>query len=164
MERAGADGQSSSKPSSQCMYEAPAPTVPPQFPQGLIGEPCDGLAWLDQVPCRCLIDTGSQVSIISESFYSRYLSHRELFSIKEVLDIEGAAGQKVPYVGYIEAKVQFPESACGTDKCFNILALVSPDQSYNDKFSLLVGTNVLGPMLQDCQKKGWSKVSADSTH
>lgn len=157
MERAGADGQSSSKPSSQCMYEAPAPTVPPQFPQGLIGEPCDGLAWLDQVPCRCLIDTGSQVSIISESFYSRYLSHRELFSIKEVLDIEGAAGQKVPYVGYIEAKVQFPESACGTDKCFNILALVSPDQSYNDKFSLLVGTNVLGPMLQDCQKKGGAK-------
>lgn len=80
-----------------------------------------------------------------------------LFSIKMPLDIEGAAGQKVPYVGYVEGDVQFPKDACGTDQCFHILALVSPDQSYNEKYSLLVGTNVLRPMILDCIKRGGAK-------
>lgn len=77
--------------------------------------------------------------------------------MKTALDIEGAAGQKVPYVGYVEVDVQFPNDACGTDQCFHILALVSPDQPYNEKYSLLVGTNVLRPMILDCIKRGGAK-------
>lgn len=128
-----------------------------KIPNGLVGEPCDSEAWLDGVQCNCIIDTGSQVTIISQSFYSRYLTHRQLFSIKEALDIEGAAGQKVPYVGYVEVDVQFPKNTCGTDKNFHILALVSPDQSYNTEYPLLVGTNTLRPMRQACIKQAGTK-------
>lgn len=97
------------------------------------------------------------MTIISQSFCSHYLSHRQLFSTKKALDTEGAAGQRVPYVGYVEVDIQFPENACGTDKCFHILALVSPDQSYNDKYPLLVATNTLRPMVRDCQKRDGTK-------
>lgn len=124
------------------------------IPKGLVGDPCDSEAWLDGVRCSCIIDSGSQVTIISQSFYSRHLSRRPLFSTKTALDIEGAAGQKVPYVGYVELDIQFPQDECGTDKCLHILALVSPDQSYSDKNPLLVGTNTLRPMVNDCQKRG----------
>lgn len=119
-----------------------------------MGEPCDSEAWLDGVKCNCIIDSGSQVTIISQSFYARYLSHRQLFSTKTALDIEGAAGQKVPYIGYVEVDIQFPQEECGTDKCLHILALVSPDQSYSHQYPLLVGTNTLRPMVIDCQKRG----------
>ena len=63
------------------MHEPPNASATIQIPAGLVGEPCDTEAWLDGVQCNCIIDTGSQVTIISQSFYSRYLSHRQLFSI-----------------------------------------------------------------------------------
>lgn len=143
MGQVGAHCQTSSPVLSQCMYEPPNATEISQILHGPVGEPCDSEAWLDGVQCNCIIDTGSQVTIISQSFYSQYLSHTELFSIKMALDIEGAAGHQVPYVGYVEVDVQFLKDVCGTDQPFSILALVSPDQSYNEKYSLLVGTNVL---------------------
>lgn len=125
-----------------------------QIPAGLVGEPCKGEAWMDGVHCHCLMDSGAQVTIVSQSFYSQHLSHRQLYTIEKVLDIEGAAGQRVPYLGYIEVELQFPKRACGTDKYVSALVLVSPDQSYNEKVPLLVGTNVLRPLILDCMKRG----------
>lgn len=101
--------------------------------------------------------THDQVTIISQSFYLRHLSHRQLFSTKTALEIKGAAGQRVPNMGYVEVDIQFPRDECGTDKCSSILALVSPDQSYSHKYPLLVGTNTLCPMVMDCQKRGGTK-------
>ena len=81
MGQTGAQCQTSSPVLSQCMHEPPNASATIQIPAGLVGEPCDSEAWLDGVQCNCIIDTGSQVTIISQSFYSRYLSHRQLFSI-----------------------------------------------------------------------------------
>lgn len=137
------------------MYEEPLSHEDvSQIPAGLVGEPCEGEAWMDGVHCHCLMDSGAQVSIVSQSFYSQNLSHRQLYTIGKVLDIEGAAGQQVPYLGYIEVELQFPKRACGTDKCVSALVLVSPDHSYTEKVPLLVGTNVLRSLISDCIKKG----------
>lgn len=159
MERVGALNLSSSKPSHHCkskLQKSEASDVD-GIPDGLVGESCEGSAWLDGVHCSCLIDTGSQVTIISQSFYVNSLAHRELCSVGDLLHIEGAAGQVVPYLGYIEVEVQFPKSVCGTGKKFTVLALVSPDQSHNEKVPLLVGTNILRHLIQDCKKKGGSQ-------
>lgn len=67
----------------------------------------------------------------------------------DLIRVEGAAGQIVPYIGYIEIDVQFPKSACGTDAVVAVLALVCPDQAYNARLPLLVGTNVLRHLVQD---------------
>lgn len=54
-------------------------------------------------------------------------------------------------------ELQFPKNDCGTNKCVTPLVLVSPDNSYNEKVPLLVGTNVLRPLVLDCIKKGGSQ-------
>lgn len=154
-QQAGAHSQNSSICAGHCMYEIPQLQAGvTQIPNGLVGGPCEDEAWMDGVHCPCLMDSGSQVTMVSQSFYSQHLSHRPLYTIGNVLNIEGAAGQKVPYLGYIEIELQFPQHACGTDKCISALVLVSPDQSYNEKIPLLVGTNVLRVLVQDCIKKG----------
>ncbi|KAJ8369271.1 hypothetical protein SKAU_G00092990 [Synaphobranchus kaupii] len=56
-----------------------------------------------------------------------------------------------------EMDVKFPKSVCGTAETFSVLALVCPDQSYNMRFPLLVGTNVLRRLIQDCRKVGGDK-------
>ncbi len=120
-----------------------------QVPNGLIGEPWESKAWLDGIDCHCLIDTGSQVTCVAESFYKQYLRHRGITSMGNLIRVEGAAGQIVPYIGYIEIDVQFPKSACGTDAVVAVLALVCPDQAYNARLPLLVGTNVLRHLVPD---------------
>lgn len=134
MGRAGAETHSSSTSSNQFASQCHSSReCVSEIPDGLIGESCNGVAWLDGVQCQCLMDTGSQVSILTQSFYSAHLSHRELLSFDNLLHIEGAAGQRVPYLGYIEVEVQFPQNACGTGRQFSTLMLVSPDQPYNSK-------------------------------
>lgn len=67
-----------------------------QVPSGLVGEPWESKAWVDGIECRCLIDTGSQVTCVAESFYKQYLQHRGITSMGDLLRVEGAAGQIVP--------------------------------------------------------------------
>lgn len=122
-----------------------------------MGEPCEATAWLDDVQCQCLLDTGSQVTCISQSFYQQCLSHRKLHLISDILEIEGAAGQLVPYLGYITVDVKFLKEECGTNATVTTLALVCPDQTYSTKTPLLVGTNVLIQLMDDCKRVGGYK-------
>lgn len=117
----------------------------------LIGEPWESRAWLDGIECKCLIDTGSQVTCVSESFYNQYLKSKAITPMRNLLRVKGAAGQIVPYLGFIEIEVQFPKVACGTDVEVGALALVCPDQTYSAHLPLLVGTNVLRQLLNDCK-------------
>lgn len=54
-------------------------------------------------------------------------------------------------MGYIEIDVQFPKPACRKDAVIAALALVCADQVYNALLPLLVGTNVLRQLVQDCK-------------
>jgi hypothetical protein len=49
-----------------------------------------------------LIDTGSSVSTVSHSFYIDNFSDLPIHPIKELLRIECADGQELPYEGFIE--------------------------------------------------------------
>ena len=52
------------------------------------------------------MDTGSSVSIISQSFYKQHLQDLDILPITEILNIECASGQMLPYSGYIEAELK----------------------------------------------------------
>lgn len=78
--------------------------------------------WWDQKHCKvlitgfksiCLLDSGSQVTTVSESFHKLYLHSRPIQRLGDLLDIQGAGGQTVPYLGYIEVKLFFPEEIVG---------------------------------------------------
>jgi hypothetical protein len=86
----------------------------------------------------CLLDTGSEVTCISEDYHRERLPHRKLHPINE-LTVTGAAGQDVPYLGYIELDLQFQD--VGITNSVETLALVTPSTPENEDVPLLVGTN-----------------------
>lgn len=73
-----------------------------KLPKGLIGEKCIAQVTITGQECNCLIDTGSQVTTIPLSFYEQCLSEYPINSLSDLLEVEGANGLFVPYLGYIE--------------------------------------------------------------
>ena len=59
---------------------------------------------IGDVECRCLLDSGSEVSMVTESFYRRFLEPVEyrLIQIDTVLYLTAANGFSVPYISYFE--------------------------------------------------------------
>ena len=115
----------------------------PDLPDGLIGPRCTAAVSIEGVQCESIFDSGSQVTTISETFHASYMSSLPIKPIQCLLEIEGAGGQNVPYLGYVEANITFPDSITGTEEQLVVLALIVPECHYNSKTPLLVGTNVL---------------------
>ena len=62
---------------------------------------------INKQKCKALIDTGSVVSTITKSFYDT-LTDVPLFPLGDLLEIETATGNLLPYDGYIESFIQIP--------------------------------------------------------
>ena len=98
-----------------------------------------------QVPC--LIDTGSMVSTVTETFFQKHLAPRGPNSLKSCnwLQLRAANGLAIPYVGYMELDVQLCGKAipnCG------ILVVKDPPGSLNQVPGVL-GMNVLSKCYQE---------------
>lgn len=83
------------------------------LPRGLIGTKCTAQVIIKNTPINCLMDTGSQVTTIPESFFNAHLSDHQLKSLDDLLEVEGANGQAVPYLGYINLDITFPPDFLG---------------------------------------------------
>lgn len=118
------------------------------MPKHLIGEANEADILLDGINCCALLDTGSSVSTLCESFYKR-LSGVTLEPLQEILNIEGAAGQKLPYLGYVSMSLQIPSMNALEQEC---LFLVTPDTRYSEQVPVLLGTNILCPLMEECQQ------------
>ena len=57
---------------------------------------------LNNTPATPVLYTGSCVSVIAESFYKQNISHIDIQSVGNILNIECADGQSLPDIGYIE--------------------------------------------------------------
>lgn len=90
----------------------------------------------------CLLDTGSQVTTVPHSVYNQYLYDHEIQPLDDLFEVEGANGQSVPYLGYIELTVTFPPDLLGSTVSIDTLALVVPDLKESQSM-ILVGTNTL---------------------
>lgn len=66
-----------------------------RIPRGLIGSRCTAEIEVSGHKCRCLLDTGSQVTTIPVSFYNDHLSDQLVHPLHELLHVEGAAGHGV---------------------------------------------------------------------
>ncbi|CAG2250379.1 unnamed protein product [Mytilus edulis] len=61
---------------------------------------------IENQPVRSLIDTGSQVSTISETFFNSLLEKKPvLYDITKWMKVTGANDLPIPYVGYIEVDI-----------------------------------------------------------
>lgn len=114
----------SRKPKKRSLHNKSA-TV--KLPKGLIGAKYTAQVQINEQSCNCLLDTGSQVTTVSQTFYENNLSHLELYSIHDLLEVEAANGQNVPYSGYIGVDITFPKNCFGTELTVSSLALIVPD-------------------------------------
>ena len=92
--------------------------------------------------CMALIDSGSDISTIGLGFYESMNPKPELMSMSDFnLNITGASGSKIPYLGYFEAEVCMPniehEPVC-------VPILVVPTTGYSGQVPMIVGTNIIG--------------------
>ncbi|RXN31336.1 Retrovirus-related Pol polyprotein from transposon 412 [Labeo rohita] len=120
-----------------------SPHKPPlrSLPKGLVGVKCTAQVIIGEKEIDCLLDTGSQVTTVPQSFYETHLSDHPLKPLENLLEVEGANGQAVPYLGYIELALRFPKEFVGVEVDVPTLALVVPD--LKGLSQVLIGTNSL---------------------
>uniref|UniRef100_A0A3B3BNF8 Gypsy retrotransposon integrase-like protein 1 n=1 Tax=Oryzias melastigma TaxID=30732 RepID=A0A3B3BNF8_ORYME len=113
-----------------------------QLPRGLIGTRSTAHVKINGQLFNCLLDSGSQVTTIPHSFYNTHFMDHEIQSITDLLEIEGANGQSVPYLGYIQVSLSFPPDFFGSTIDLDTLALIVPDHNQSSP-QILIGTNTL---------------------
>ena len=120
-------------------------------PPGLYGTPTETNILLNGKEISALLDTGSTVSTISESYYSKHLASTILLkSFDNILDIECAGGTPLPYKGYIEANIKMPGDTNTT--CQHVMLFV-PDSRYSQHIPALIGTNILDNLMYHLQEE-----------
>ena len=92
---------------------------------GLLGSSNEVSVNINGVDTMGLLDTGSTVSTISESFYHQHLSATPMESLSYLLKIECVDGKQQPYLGYLEADLELPGTSRNTSH--PSLFLVIPD-------------------------------------
>ena len=121
--------------------------------QRLIGPRCESILDICNMPARCLLDTGSQDSTVSYSFFQNHLQDFvTLQTIDQIINIEVAVGFELPYKGFIEAEFRFHKTVTGSSKLINMVFLVVEDTKFNSEVPILFGTNVLKYCLQLCKE------------
>lgn len=119
-----------------------------KLPKGLVGSKSTANVKVNGVDCNSLLDTGSQVTTVSNSFYNQYLSDQTIYPVSDILEIEGANGQSVPYAGYVQLNVQFPKEFIASEPEVQTLALIVSDVRSNSNIPILIGTNTLDPLYE----------------
>ena len=96
-----------------------------------------------------LLDTRSCVSIIAQTFYDNYLSQVEIQPLKQILNIECADGQSLS--GYVEVELEVIKGLPQLETKICLL-LISKDTIYSEKTPIIIGTNILNELLDDCKQ------------
>ena len=117
------------------------------LPTGLVGEINETNLLINGIQVKGLIDTDVTVSTLSGDFYQK---HFQLCSLSSVLEIDCADGEQLPYTGYIEVDIGM---ICGDKNISGTYPiLVVPATPYNKNFTLLLGTNILRHLQQECKQ------------
>ena len=103
-----------------------------------MGQPNETQLIINGIPCQGLVDTGSQVTTISEYFVKQYLPDVEVFPLNDLIQVTGAADTVVPYHGFVEVDITIPNGESGLQQNYNVLVLV-----------------VYDTVQQDCTNGGW---------
>lgn len=110
----------------------------------LVGVANESVILIEGIESQCLVDTGSQLTTVAESFYHDKLGHLSLRPMSEIFGedefvMRSAGGHSLPYLGYVEAQVVVP----GIPQTIEALLLIVPDTDYKRRVPTLVGTNLL---------------------
>ena len=111
------------------MYHNPDPLY------RLIGEPNEASVIVEIQKVKGLIDSGAQVSSISNKFVKEL--NLEVKKLETLLDLEPTGGGQVPYDGYVEVRLQIPNMQAFD---LDVLMLVIPESEYSKSVPVTIGT------------------------
>ncbi|XP_067293892.1 uncharacterized protein [Pseudorasbora parva] len=114
--------------------------TPNSLPKGLVGPASTVEVKLNGRECQALLDSGSQVTIVFDSWYSKNLPDVPIHPLTG-LSIWGLSSSSYPYKGYIIVDVTFPASVMGVEEPISILALVCPEPQGPSQLPVIIGTN-----------------------
>ena len=117
------------------MYHNPDPLY------RLIGEPNEASVIVENQKVKGLIDSGAQVSSISDKFVQKL--NLEVKKLETLLDLEPTGGGQVPYDGYVEVRLQIPNMQAFD---LDILMLVIPESEYSKSVPVTIGTLHIGTL------------------
>ena len=115
---------------------------------GIFGTPTETTVSIEGKSVKSLLDTGSTVSTLSQSYYDNNLQHLKLQQLDSILKTECAGGQMLPYNGFIEVTIYLKD----LDRSFNCIILIIPDTPYHETVPLLIGTNILNSIMESCRQ------------
>lgn len=110
------------------------------FPKGLIGPTSVVKVKVNGKPCSALLDSGSQVTIIFETWYQKHLTDVPIQPVSG-LSVWGLSESSYPYLGYIIVEMQFPKRLMKVPESITVLALVCPGPKTPDQTPIIIGTN-----------------------
>ena len=106
----------------------------------MLGHANETMVSIGGVDCLALVDTGSQISTVSEAFYNSNLADRyPLHDVAPDVRVEGAGGTSLSFAGVAEVELCFD----GVEEPLMVPVLVMPTTPYNQRVPAIIGTNVL---------------------
>ena len=103
---------------------------------------------------KALIDSGAQISAISESMVKTL--GLPSWQLHTLLHLEGAAGLDVPYLGYTELRLDMPEVKRFDNDC---LLMIYPDSKYSHRVPIIIGTLHIDEVLDLATEEELSSLS-----
>ena len=101
----------------------------------LIGKANETEIIIENQQVKGLIDSGAQVSSISDTFASKL--GLKVKQLETLLDLEPAGGGQVPYNGYVELRMRVPNVRAFD---LDVLMLVIPESEYSRRVPVTIGT------------------------
>ena len=148
-----ADGQAVGGQEPSCPISQPRSSqqAPPTYQvdelpdhHQLIGPNNEDVIEIDGESYLALIDSGSQITTITEDLWRNHPKLQNLQLESADVSIEGANGQKVPYLGVI------PVSFVILDILYeDVPTFVVPSDKYRSRVPVLIGTNVIRASRRD---------------
>ena len=114
----------------------------------LIGRANEEQIVINGHPVTALLDTGSQVTHISEAFCQA--NEIQINPLDQLVEIEGTWGDSIKYIGYIEATLTLPLGSQSFE--VEALLLVLPSTDYQKRVNVAIGTTITD-MVVDFIKK-----------
>ena len=72
----------------------------------LFGDTNEAETSINNISAIALLDTGSCVSVVSKQFYNIHVSSVTVQPLTNIIHIECADGNSLPYKGYIDVEIQ----------------------------------------------------------
>ena len=104
----------------------------------LIGRANGTEVFIDNIKVTALIDTGAQVSTITQDFYKEH--GYKIHPVKQMLHLEGTQQFTIRFLGYVETTFKIPQIK-DYDQCVSMLVLKS--SPYSSWVPVQISTTIL---------------------